>query len=238
MTDIKKNCDLYEIIRIVNRRKQNKKNDLAEIKKHLNDQMKIRVIKPGGSISCQDIAGKYVYYVIEGQYYHYRNSNTGKRNVVALYKGPQWIGIDRALDMEKSNVTEDYVLRKTVVIDIKSEYFVQCIREDGELALHIIKNLLAKMSSASSRVDYMLFNDARTQTIFWFSEYWKINDTGGEECTIALKNENIAEAIGISTRTLYRVIRELKEENLVTTKKGNIVINSLQMQQMIDSVSK
>lgn len=232
MSDVRKCSDLYEIIRITNESEWKKDSDLSKIKKYINDQMQIRIIKPGGTICCQDTVAKYVFYVISGKYIHYRNSKAGKRNLVALNKGPEWIGIDRTLDMENANLTENLVLDECVVVDIKSEYFIQCIKERGDIALYIIKNLLGKMSSASSRADYMLFNDVRTRTLIWLNEYWNSNHTGGGECVISLKNEYIAEAIGISVRTLYRVLKDLKEENLITTKKGNIVINNSQIQQI------
>lgn len=238
MSDIRKNSDLYEIICIVNEGDWKKKGGLSKIKKYLNSQMQLRVVQPGKSICYQDKAGQYVHYVLEGEYYHYRNSKDGKRDVVALFKGPQWSGIDRAMDMENSNITEDFVIKSCTVIDIKSEYFIQCLDEDGKFAIHIIKNLLGKMSSTSRRVDFMLFNDARIQTMFWLNEYWNSNGIGRDECVIALKNEDIAEAIGISERTLYRVLGKLKKENMVTTRKGNIVINSEQIQKIVDCISK
>lgn len=237
MSDIRENCDLYEIIRIVNESEWKERGSLSDLKKYLNNQMELRIIKPGESISYQNIAGEYVHYVIKGEYYHYRNSKEGKRNVVALYTGPEWIGIDRALDMENSNITYESVIKKCIVIDIKAKYFVHCLNSDGKLALHIIKNLLGKMSSTSARVDFILFNDARTKTLLWFNEYWNSNYAGGE-CVIALKNENIADAIGISTRTLYRVLGELKKEGMVSIRKGNIVINTAQIEKMVDSISK
>lgn len=38
--------------------------------------------------------------------------------------------------------------------------------------------------------------------------------------------------IGISTRTFYRILKELKEEGLIATVKGNIAINSLQIEKI------
>lgn len=228
--------DLYEIVRITNESEWKKKPDFNKINKYVNDKMHIRTIQPGGRISCQDTDGKCIYYVISGKYFNYRNSSEGKRNLVAIYNAPQWIGMDRALDVKNANITEDFVLEECVVIDIKVDYFIHCINEKGDIALHIIKNLLGKMSSASSRVDCMLFNDARTQILLWINEYWNSNYAGGDECMITLKNEYIAESIGISSRTLYRVLNELKKENIVTTKKGNIVISSLQIKKIKDHI--
>lgn len=232
-----KSKDLCEIVRITNEEEWKTAPDLNKIRKYINEDMTIRIIGPGGKICCQDTVGKCVYYVVSGRYFHYRDSKEGKRNLITLNRGPEWIGIDRALDMENANITEDLVMEECIVIDINVEYFIKCIREGGELALYIIKNLLGKMSSASRRGDYMLFNDARTQTLFWLNEYWNTNHDK-EGCVVRIKNEYIADAIGISARTLYRVINKLKSEGMISTRKGNIVIDNSQIQKIADSLIK
>ncbi len=43
------------------------------------------------------------------------------------------------------------------------------------------------MSSASTRVDVMLLNDAKTQVLIWLIEYWNFCKAQGDECVITLK---------------------------------------------------
>ncbi len=230
--------DLCEIVRITNEEEWKTKPDLDKILSYINEDMKIRTIEPGGRICCQDTVGKCVYYVITGRYFHYRDSKDGKRNLITLNRGPEWLGMDRALDMENANITEDLVMEECIVIDINVEYFKKCVREGGELALYIIKNLLGKMSSTSRRGDYMLFSDARMQTLFWLNKYWNYRGIQTGECVVNIKNEYIADAIGISARTLYRVLNGLKDEELISTRKGNIVISDSQIHKIRDSLMK
>lgn len=220
--------DLYELIQL-SKNKQKNRMDIKNIRESMNSHMKIRILEEGSSILTPDIVGNYVVFVLTGKYFHYRTSKAGKRNLIALCQRPEWIGIDHVLDKENANITEDLVLEKCTVLDIEKEYFIECLKSDGDLSVYIIQNLLGKMSSASTRVDVMLLNDAKTQVLIWLIEYWNFCKAQGDECVITLKNEYIAEAIGISTRTLYRVLKDLKQKNIVSIRKNNIVVNKTQI---------
>lgn len=224
--------DLFKIIYITREEKWRTNPDLKLIKEHLNEYMQIRVVKEGGKIHQYDKTQKYIHYVIIGKYFHYRELKIGKRNLIALNEAPEWIGMDRVLDKENANITEDYVTEECIVIDIEKEYFIECLQKNGDISLYIIKNLLKKMSLTSNRAEYMLINDAKLQLLSWINEYWKNKYNGEDELTIKLKNDYIMDNIGISTRTFYRILKELKEEGLIATVKGNIVINSLQIEKI------
>lgn len=224
--------DLFKIIYITREEKWKIDPDLKLIKEYLNEHMQIRVVKEGEKIHQYDKTQKYIHYVIVGKYFHYRELKIGKRNLIALNEAPEWIGMDRVLDKENANITEDYVTEECIVIDIEKEYFVECLKNNGEISLYIIKNLLKKMSLTSNRAESMLINDAKLQFLSWLNDYWKNNNKGEEKLIIRLKNDYIMDNIGISTRTFYRILKELKEEGLIATEKGNIVINNLQIEKI------
>lgn len=232
MSKMEKWNDLFKIIYITREEKWKIDPDLKLIKEYLNEHMQIRVVKEGEKIHQYDKTQKYIHYVIVGKYFHYRELKIGKRNLIALNEAPEWIGMDRVLDKENANITEDYVTEECIVIDIEKEYFVECLKNNGEISLYIIKNLLKKMSLTSNRAESMLINDAKLQFLSWLNDYWKNNNKGEEKLIIRLKNDYIMDNIGISTRTFYRILKELKEEELIITVKGNIVINNLQIEKI------
>lgn len=229
MPNIIKSNDLYEIINITNQKEWRKDYNLDVIRKKLNKHMQIRIIKKGGKISHQSLKEDYIHYVIKGKYYHYRDSNEGRRNLLSLNEGPEWIGMDRTLNMEYANFTEDSALEECIVIDIEKEYFINCIYENGDISMYLIKNLLKKMSLTSSRTDYMLLSNTKSQILFWLKEYYDYNHKDEEKFVINLKNNYIAENIGISIRTFYRNLNDLKQEGFISSEKGKIVISKAQI---------
>lgn len=229
---MKKNseCNLQEIVKMVEEQNKNSVLDLEEIRSHLNDQMSIRVVPKDGTIAKKENEGKYVYYVMSGTYFHYRISKHGRMNFLSNEIAPQWIDIGKVIASEYANNTEDKVLTECTVLDIKAEYFIRCINEKGEFSYGIIENLLKKMSKISLRADRKLLSDAKEGVMFYYLEYWNRNEKISGICKIQEKNDDIADAIGISVRTLYRIQKELRAKEIITIKKGRTFLNSNQIQ--------
>lgn len=229
----KNNCsDLYNIVKQVE--ENNKKGNLNvdKIKKNLNDHMRIRIVPKDQMISYSVKPAPYVYYVMQGSYFHYRVSKQGKNNFLSAENAPQWMGIDKVIDSECANITGDKALKECVVLDIKADYFEKCIESDGKFARYIIENLLQKMAKISLRSDRLLFSNAKEHLMFYILEYWDRNNKNSDVCRVDVKNEYIAEEIGVTTRTLYRNLNILKDENLIAVKKGTIVVNSSQIEEI------
>lgn len=224
--------DLYEVVKLIEEKSKNEKMNLNEIRKRLNSQIRIRIVQKDEMIAYQVKPAPYVYYVIQGSYFHYRISKQGQNNFLSVENAPQWMGIDKVVDGEHANDTGDKALQECIVLDIKADYFEKCIKTDGEFAHYIIKNLLQKMAKISCKSDRILFNSTKEHLMFYILEYWDRNAKSSEVCRVDVKNEYIAEEIGISTRTLYRTLNILKSEDLITVKKGCIVVNSSQIERI------
>ena len=126
-----------------------------------------------------------------------------------------------------------YELRSSepcIVLEIDTNYFVKSLKENGELGLEIIKNICAKLSRASYRSDHILFHTTGEKLMLYIIRYWEEYHTGGNECTVDVKNMYIADDIGVSTRTLYRALNEMKDQGLLNVVRGNIVVTSAQIQ--------
>lgn len=115
-------------------------------------------------------------------------------------------------------------------MEIDTNYFVKSLKENGELGLEIIKNICAKLSRASYRSDHILFHTTGEKLMLYIIRYWEEYHTGGNECTVDVKNMYIADDIGVSTRTLYRALNEMKDQGLLNVVRGNIVVTSVQIQ--------
>ena len=107
-------------------------------------------------------------------------------------------------------------------MEIDTNYFVKSLKENGELGLEIIKNICAKLSRASYRSDHILFHTTGEKLMLYIIRYWEEYHTGGNECTVDVKNMYIADDIGVSTRTLYRALNEMKDQGLLNVVRGNI----------------
>ncbi|MBT9776600.1 helix-turn-helix domain-containing protein [Clostridium sp. MCC353] len=227
------NCsDLYQIVRITNEIGWKEKVTANWLKTYTHDYMRARTVPSGRTLCRQDDFEGYVHYVVQGRYFHYRGSKEGKINLLSIRDKPDWIGIDRILTPETANPTDNLTLEECIVLDIKSEYFIQCIRESSDFSIYIIKNLLNKLSLISRKSDRMVFHNAKEHLIFYILIYWNNHYDGSQECVVQLKNDYIAEDMGICVRTLYRALNDLKEDGLIKIRKRNIVVNQSQIQKI------
>lgn len=207
--------DLYEIVRIVEEKAGKGTLDLSQIKKYLNGQMSIRMVPKDSMIAKKENTGKYVYFIMEGDYFHYRISKQGKMDFLSNEAAPQWMDIGNVIAAQYANPTEDKTLGPCIVLDIKADYFLKCVKENGEFALKIIENLLIKMAKISCESDKRLLTDSRERLLMYLLETWNERQNQSGICRIDEKKEDIADTIGISIRTLYRILKELQDQEIV-----------------------
>lgn len=224
--------DLYYIIKAVEKQVEYGKFDREEIQQYLNEKMRIRVVARDKTLSYVSDEKKYVQYVARGIYFHFRISKSGKVNILSKRKAPGWIGMDKVFVPSEANDTEDCALTECVVIDIQGDYLQKCIKEDGEFAFYVVKELLMRMSKISSKSDLFVFNNARERLLFYILEYWKFYNKRSDTCRIMMKNDYIADEIGVTSRTLYRELNALKNEGIIFIEKGDITVTKDQIDQI------
>lgn len=229
--------NLYQIIKIVEEHDQQKKLDLSLIEPYLNEYIKILEVPKNHFIAREEETIKKVYYIISGSYDITRLSENGRMKVQAKKKAPQFIGIDRAVNRNiKENFTS-VALENCVILEIQQDYFVDSVKENGELAIIVIKNISEKLKNASLEIDRMVFKDSKDQLMYYIYQYWEDNHTNSGLCRIKEKNSYTADNVGMSIRTFYRALNTLKEGGFISVNKGFIEVNESQIQKIISYLS-
>lgn len=219
-------------MKIVELHNQQETFDLDLLNPYLNEYIKVITVPQKHYITREEEIIKKVYYVISGSYCVMKFSKKGKINIHDRRSAPQFIGIDRAVNRTIESFSNSLALEKCIVLEISQNYFVDCLKENGELAVMVIKNLTAKLAKMTIRSDCRMFKDSREQLLFYIYQYWNENNAGKASCKIMEKNGQIADDIGISERTLYRAMNDLKEKNYISVKKGYITVAEEQIQRI------
>lgn len=230
--------NLYQIVKIVEDHNQQEQIDLNRIKPYLNEYIKLRKVPENHYITREEERLKKVYYIISGSYDMTRLSETGKMKVQAKKKAPQFIGIDKAVDRNLKGEFTSVALETCIILEIRQDYFVDCIKENGELAIIVIKNISEKLVNASLEVDRLIFKDSKEQLMYYIYQYWNENNTKSGLCRVAEKNSYTADNMGMSIRTFYRALNALKEDGFVSVNKGYIEVNESQMQKISSYLSE
>lgn len=198
-------------------------------KPFLNERITVRVIPKGTYFVMAGQSINYIYYIVQGSYYLMRNSDGGRINLAAKKEVPQFVGLRSINDPKELFFANHYALEPCLVIEFDKHYFWKCVRDSGELGIEVIKNLEASLFTAANRSDHMIFFTAKEKLMLYILEYREKYRTAEGPCVVNVKNEFIADAIGVNIRTLYRIIDELKQEGLVTVKKRNMIVTEEQI---------
>ncbi len=224
--------DLYQIVRIVEGTDPEKKFDLELIKPYLNEYIRVREVAKNDYIIREEDRIKKVYYIIRGMYDMRRTSLKGQVKVLAKRRAPQFIGIDKAVNRKLQGDFGSIALEKCTILEIHQDYFVECVKANGDLAIKVIQNLSDKLVKTSLDVDQLTFKDCKGQLLFYIYQYWSENRTDQGACRINEKNSYTADNVGVSIRTFYRVRNELEEEGFISVNKGYIEVNESQIQKI------
>lgn len=227
------NNNLLDIVLLVNSKKNNNQCiSYADIKPFLNDKMTYFTVSKGDYITTENTSAKKVFYVLSGSIIMMRDSKKGTRFVLAREKAPQFLGMDRAIFSENCVFTNTLALEDCTVLAIDPSYFLKNVKENLDFSFEIVKILCERLLKASYRSDQIVFYTPPEKLMIYIVKYWNQHHTDKKKCVIKEKNALIADAIGVSIRTLYRTINELKEQGLLTMEKGNFVVTHEQVEEM------
>lgn len=235
--DMKEMNALFQIVQLANNEKQKGRClTFDRIKELVNGRMVFVNVPKGNYITTEKRDAKKVYYVLSGSFLKMRGSKSGANNVLAREKVPQFLGIDKVIYPDRCVYPDTLALDDCGVLEIDASYFVTSLHENAELAFEIVQILCGRLIQASQRSERILFCTATEKLMIYIIQYWYEYYSGRKQCVLKIKNEFIADNIGVSIRTLYRAIEGLKKQNLIKIVKGNIVVTEEQIQVMKSQV--
>ena len=109
------------------------------------------------------------------------------------------------------------------------------LREDGEAALVVIRDLAKVVERNHTRMDRLVFLKASNNLMAYIESKWNEGETSRKDRQLIIRERHgvIAADLSVSVRTLYRSINSLKDEGLLSVQKGGVlIVNEAQMEEM------
>ncbi len=116
------------------------------------------------------------------------------------------------------------------LIAIHVSHFAQMMRQHHQLALRVLNFIGNRLRKAESRLESLIFKDARERIIEFLRESASIRGKRiGYEMLIkhSLTQQDIANITGTSRQTVTSVLNELKKSNLIHFNRRSILIRDL-----------
>lgn len=234
------NCEsgLYNLLDAAYTNAAEKDKIAEKIRPYLNKHTNLRFIPKGGKIFSTLDPIKHVYLLVYGEYCSVRYSSKGQYNMLARRKGLQFLGLIEVINKFSFYEATTEVISDSIVIEIEKNYFMQQILSDTRIAMIVINNLGLKLMDSVHNTDKHLFYDSTYKFSIYVYRAWTNAEVHGERLKIEESKEFIAQEIGVSLRSIYRSIKDLKEKNLISVHKGKIFVTKQQFEGIKNHLSE
>lgn len=200
--------------------------DLEEIKNITIE----RNLPKGTTIFMEGDKGDAFYFVKSGKVKVYKTTSDGRELIFTILSpGDVFAEVSLFNDIDYPAGTE--VLEDACIGMIRNEDLEDLIRENSEIALHIIKIFSKKLYDSQQKVKELALTDtyARTaQIIMQMAETKGIQTSEGIEFELNLSRQELANLIGTARETVSRVLSQFRKESSINIDRKNIIIKDVE----------
>jgi len=215
--------------------------EVAEQLRHISSAMACcKVIPEGDYIVREEVIIHHVFVIFRGEVATWKSSANGKSYLISKMEAPQFLGIDRALNVEQTDVGTNTCIatQNCEILIVNQGYFVDMMRENGEFATEVLRNILTKMTLNMIESSRKSLYDASDRMLVYLYSYISERKKEKDVYRVVYTKKTLADSIGVSDRTMYRVLNQLKEEGYISTDEGAVTISQKQLKKIETKVSK
>jgi len=167
----------------------------------------------------------YVYFVAKGKIKTIRINEDGKEFITGIYGEGEYFGYESLL---KNNEHTDNAeaMEDSEIITMPKDEFFQLVYSNREIAQKFIELLSNKVDEKEEKLLHLAYNSVRQRTAeALINIQEKFNPQAEKDFELAVSREDLANMVGTATESVIRVISDLKDEGILSTKSGKIIIN-------------
>ena len=191
---------------------------------HLHADKKPRRYKKKQEIFMEGEHAGFVYFVASGKVKAFRTNEDGKEFITSIYTTGDFFGYEPLFE-HKDHTNNTETLEDSEIIKISREEFFDLVYTNREVSRKFIEMLSNKVSEKSQKLLNLAYNSVRQRTaeaLITVSE--KFIPQGAHNILLGISREDLANMVGTATESVIRVISEFKEEGILETQSGKIVI--------------
>jgi CRP/FNR family cyclic AMP-dependent transcriptional regulator len=196
----------------------------------------VKKFQAGNTLVKKKDSVKYVYVLIEGELKVVNEFENGSIYAFASLLPLSFIGELEVLSEEQEYAVTIETITECSTIQIKAEDFVKWLECDHLALLTVTRGLAKKMYPTSSENGNILFLSCINKVEYYISKYCNQRIKDKEVLKLERNRQQIADEIGSSVKSVNRSIKRLKEEGLVTVKKGKVYISKSQYLRLLDDI--
>lgn len=164
-----------------------------------------------------------LYVLVSGKVRAYVSDEQGKEVVLNVCDEPGTVFGELALLRDTPRTASVMTLEDSQFLLLSKVDFQQCLRDNPQIALDIIADLIDRVSVLTDRVSALALNDVYGRLAATLQNMASQED--GRRITQAVTQQELAQMIGASREMVSRIFKELKAGDYIQLEGKRIVLN-------------
>ncbi len=154
------------------------------------------------------------------------------REVILGFMGPQEFFGEMGILDDQPRSASVFTLEPYEMLRLSKAAFMTCLKENSEVAMLVIRNLVKRLRAADRKIDSLALVDVSGRVARLLIDMAQEID-GRLIVVRAPAKQEIARMIGASREMVSRVVKELERRGLIHTERRSIVIVDRDMQRSL-----
>lgn len=183
-------------------------------------------LKKGEVVFSEASYSKGVYILMKGKIKIYKSNKDGKEQIVYIYCKGEVMG-HRPLLCEETHPVSAMALEDCVISFIPKKCFLQVLDQSTVFAKRLLSNLTHEFGVWINRLTIFAQQPVKERlvlSLLILNEKYKKEGKEQLPVIINLSREDLANYIGTTIETLVRMLRQLKDEKIISTSGRDIII--------------
>ena len=185
------------------------------------DLHKIRSFRKKNDVYQAGDYPHHLYYIQSGKIKTFRTNLDGKELITGIYAKGDFLGYEAILK-DESFKDHAMALEDCEVLIIPREVFIQLVLANREIAHKFIELLSKKVDAKEEQLLHLAYNTVRQRTaeaLLTLQEKLESPDH-----PLKISREDLSNMVGTATESVIRVISDFKEEGILESQSGKLII--------------
>ncbi|MGL5692932.1 MAG: Crp/Fnr family transcriptional regulator [Peptostreptococcaceae bacterium] len=161
--------------------------------------------------------------IISGYAEIVRLSENGKQYCQSIYKKGNYLG-ELEIFEQLNYCCNVVAMTKVTIIQIKAEHFNELIQRDKTFIIKLTKSICRSFYELSLKASEDTMSPVKVRVCSLLLEFIKDNMYIKASGKILVKKSKVSDIMAVSTRSIDRCLKELKDANIIYVKDGYIYI--------------
>jgi CRP-like cAMP-binding protein len=196
----------------------------------LRTNMSEQVYSKGEIIFREGASPSGIFYIRKGMAKKYKVDKEGKEQIIYVANTGELIGYHALLAGERYPDSAA-ALEESRIAFIPKEDFLQVLESSKRLSQWLLKTLSHEFSVFANSVALFAQKNVRERLamqLILMREKYKENFSPGMAVEINLSREDLASLVGTARENIVRMLKDFKQEGILTTKGRKIIITDVQ----------